>query len=64
MLEGTEMQGNMALGATRSKQLSELVGMIHGYELTHLGFNFALVVDINNNQANLIIGVRSYSDRP
>ncbi|WP_334471918.1 glycoside hydrolase family 3 protein [Arsenophonus sp. PmNCSU2021_1] len=64
--DGTEMSGNMALGATRSKQLSELVGMIHGYELTHLGFNFnfAPVVDINNNQANPIIGVRSYSDRP
>ncbi|HGJ5873622.1 MAG TPA: glycoside hydrolase family 3 protein [Arsenophonus apicola] len=63
---GTEMPGNMALGATRSKQLSELVGMIHGYELTHLGFNFnfAPVVDINNNQNNPIIGVRSYSDRP
>lgn len=63
---GTEMPGNMALGATRSKQLSELVGMIHGYELTHLGFNFnfAPVVDINNNQDNPIIGVRSYSDRP
>ncbi|WP_290607845.1 glycoside hydrolase family 3 N-terminal domain-containing protein [Arsenophonus sp. ENCA] len=64
--DGTEMPGNMALGATRSKQLSELVGMIHGYELTHLGFNFnfAPVVDINNNQANPIICVRSYSDRP
>lgn len=63
---GTEMPGNMALGATRSKQLSELVGMIHGYELTHLrfNFNFAPVVDINNNQNNPIIGVRSYSDRP
>ncbi|WGO83219.1 glycoside hydrolase family 3 protein [Arsenophonus apicola] len=63
---GTEMPGNMALGATRSKQLSELVGMIHGYELMHLGFNFnfAPVVDINNNQDNPIIGVRSYSDRP
>ncbi|MGP1924180.1 MAG: glycoside hydrolase family 3 protein [Arsenophonus sp. NEOnobi-MAG3] len=63
---GTEMPGNMALGATRSKQLSELVGMIHGYELTHLGFNFnfAPVVDINNNQINPIIAVRSYSDRP
>ncbi|MGP1956895.1 MAG: glycoside hydrolase family 3 protein [Arsenophonus sp. NC-PE1-MAG3] len=62
---GTEMPGNMALGATRSKQLSELVGMIHAYELTHLGFNFnfAPVVDINNNQDNPIIGVRSYSDR-
>ncbi|MFP3029089.1 MAG: glycoside hydrolase family 3 protein [Arsenophonus sp.] len=63
---GTEMPGNMALGATRSKQLSELVGMIHGYELAHLGFNFnfAPVVDVNNNQLNPIIAVRSYSDRP
>lgn len=64
--EGTEMPGNMALGATRSEGLTELVGMIHGYELSNLGFNFNFgpVVDVNNNQNNPVIGVRSYSDRP
>ena len=64
--EGTEMPGNMALGATRSQGLAELTGMVHGYELTNLGFNFNFgpVVDVNNNQNNPVIGVRSYSDNP
>ncbi|HGJ5876888.1 MAG TPA: glycoside hydrolase family 3 N-terminal domain-containing protein [Arsenophonus sp.] len=57
------MPGNMALGAKSSKQFSELVSIIHGYELTQLGFNLAPVVDINNNEANPIISVCSYSDR-
>lgn len=61
---GTEMPGNMALGATRNPALAELTGMIHGYELASLGFNinFGPVVDVNNNQNNPVIGVRSYSD--
>ncbi|MEI9697148.1 glycoside hydrolase family 3 protein [Moellerella wisconsensis] len=64
--EGTEMPGNMALGATRSTELAELTGRIHGKELSNLGFNFNFgpVVDVNNNQNNPVIGVRSYSDRP
>ncbi|MCW2257158.1 beta-N-acetylhexosaminidase [Providencia alcalifaciens] len=61
---GTEMPGNMALGATRNPALAELTGMIHGYELSSLDFNinFGPVVDVNNNQNNPIIGVRAYSD--
>lgn len=64
--QGTEMPGNMALGATRSENLTEITGMIHGYELSNLGFNwnFGPVVDINNNQDNPVINVRSYSDNP
>lgn len=64
--QGTEMPGNMALGATRSPALASISGMVHGYELSHLGFNFNFgpVVDINNNQNNPVIGVRSYSDNP
>lgn len=64
--QGTEMPGNMALGATRSDNLTEITGMIHGYELSNLGFNwnFGPVVDINNNQDNPVINVRSYSDNP
>lgn len=64
--QGTEMPGNMALGATRSENLSEITGVIHGYELSSLGFNwnFGPVVDINNNQNNPVINVRSYSDNP
>lgn len=61
---GTEMPENMALGAARNPALAELTGMIHGYELSSLGFNinFGPVVDVNNNQNNPVIGVRSYSD--
>ncbi|WP_392562908.1 glycoside hydrolase family 3 protein [Orbus sturtevantii] len=64
--QGTEMPGNMALGATRSPTLASISGMVHGYELSNLGFNFNFgpVVDINNNQNNPVIGVRSYSDNP
>ncbi|WP_186379324.1 glycoside hydrolase family 3 protein [Yersinia massiliensis] len=63
---GTEMPGNMALGATGSPELAKQAGTIHGYELTSLGFNFNFgpVVDVNNNQNNPVIGVRSYSDDP
>ena len=63
---GTEMPGNMALGATRSQKLTETAGDIHGQELSALGFNFNFgpVVDVNNNQNNPVIGVRSYSDSP
>lgn len=63
---GTEMPGNMALGATGVPDLARQAGNIHGYELTSLGFNFNFgpVVDVNNNQNNPVIGVRSYSDDP
>ena len=63
---GTEMPGNMALGATGSPKLAQLAGRIHGYELSSLGFNFNFgpVVDVNNNQNNPVIGVRAYSDDP
>lgn len=62
---GTEMPGNMALGATRDPDSARLTGEIHGSELSALGFNmnFGPVVDINNNQNNPVIGVRAYSDR-
>lgn len=63
---GTEMPGNMALGATGVADLAKKAGNIHGYELTSLGFNFNFgpVVDVNSNQNNPVIGVRSYSDDP
>ncbi|CNH72882.1 glycosyl hydrolase family protein [Yersinia kristensenii] len=63
---GTEMPGNMALGATGSSKFAQQAGSIHGYELSSLGFNFNFgpVVDVNNNQNNPVIGVRSYSDDP
>lgn len=62
--EGTEMPGNMALAATRQPDLAEKTGKVHGAELSALGFhlNFAPVIDINSNQKNPVIGVRSYGD--
>ncbi|SCC50130.1 glycoside hydrolase family 3 protein [Kosakonia oryziphila] len=63
---GTEMPGNMALGATGSAELARQAGTVHGDELSSLGFNFNFgpVVDVNNNQNNPVIGVRAYSDDP
>ncbi|WP_372508786.1 glycoside hydrolase family 3 protein [Pseudalkalibacillus decolorationis] len=63
---GTDMPGNMALGATRSTELSENVGRVIGEELDALGINmnFAPVLDVNNNPDNPVIGVRSFGEDP
>lgn len=64
--EGTEMPGNMALGATRNLSMAQGAGYVHGSELNALGFttNFAPSVDVNVNQNNPVIGVRSYGSDP
>ncbi|MCS3429981.1 beta-N-acetylhexosaminidase [Klebsiella sp. BIGb0407] len=61
--EGTEMPGNMALAATRDISMAKGSGEIHGSELSALGvnINFAPSVDVNVNQNNPVIGVRSFS---
>ncbi|CAK3991687.1 beta-N-acetylhexosaminidase [Vibrio crassostreae] len=61
--EGTEMPGNMALGATNNAKWAYEAGRVHGAELSSMGINFNLgpVVDVNANQNNPVIGVRSYS---
>ncbi len=61
---GTSMPGNMALGATNNPKYAYEAGKIIGKELKALGINtnFAPVVDINSNQGNTVIGVRSFSD--
>ena len=68
LLSGTRMTGNMAIAATGSKaeENAASTGRIIGEELSALGFNtdFAPVVDVNNNAANPVIGVRSFSDDP
>lgn len=63
---GTDMPGNMALGATRSEDLAGKVGGAIGEELNSLGINmnFAPSFDINNNPDNPVIGVRSFSEDP
>ncbi|PLR78483.1 beta-N-acetylhexosaminidase [Bacillus sp. V3-13] len=63
---GTDMPGNMALGATRSPEIAGKVGKAIGEELAALGINmnFAPVLDINNNPDNPVIGVRSFGENP
>ncbi|PAE36896.1 glycoside hydrolase family 3 protein [Bacillus sp. 7884-1] len=63
---GTDMPGNMALGATRSEELAEKIGRTIGEELNALGINmnFGPVLDINNNPDNPVIGVRSFGEDP
>lgn len=63
---GTDMPGNMALGATRSPEVARNVGNAIGKELASLGINmnFAPVMDVNNNPDNPVIGVRSFSEDP
>ena len=63
---GTDIPGNMALGATRSEEVAEKVGKAIGEELNALGINmnFGPVLDVNNNPDNPVIGVRSFSENP
>ena len=63
---GTQMPGNMALGASGNPRNAERAAAVMGEELAVLGINVDLapVLDINNNPANPIIGLRSFSDDP
>lgn len=62
----TAMPGNMALGAVRDPEAVRQAAAIAGAELRQLGINmnFAPCVDVNNNPANPVIGVRSYGESP
>ncbi|PWW36162.1 MULTISPECIES: glycoside hydrolase family 3 N-terminal domain-containing protein [Paenibacillus] len=59
---GTNLAGQMALGATGDTALAEAAGQLTGEELKALGIqiNFAPVLDINSNPDNPIIGIRSF----
>jgi len=63
---GTNLPGQMALGATGDTALAEAAGQLTGEELKALGLqlNFAPVLDINSNPDNPIIGMRSFSSDP
>jgi beta-N-acetylhexosaminidase len=56
----------MALGTIGSAALAQEVGAAVARGLRHLGvnWNFAPVVDVNNDPANPVIGERSFSDDP
>ncbi len=55
---------NMALGASGDPENARKMAAIHGEEIGLLGIHvdFAPVVDVNNNPANPVIGIRSFSD--
>ena len=59
----TAFSGNMALGLSGDTNNAYTVGEIIGKELAVLGINssFGLAVDVNSNEKNPIIGVRSFS---
>lgn len=63
---GTNLPGNMALGATGSEELAYKAAQVMGSELKALGMNmdFAPVVDVNSNYKNPVIGVRSFGEQP
>ncbi|MFY8116327.1 MAG: beta-N-acetylhexosaminidase [Roseateles sp.] len=56
----------MALGAIGDEALAEEVGAAVARSLRHLGinWNFAPVLDVNNNPANPVIGERSFGEDP
>jgi len=62
----TKGVSNMALGATGDPENARTMAAIHGEEIRLLGIHadFAPVVDVNNNAANPVIGIRSFSDDP
>ena len=57
---------NMALGASGDPENARKMAAIHGEEIELLGIqvDFAPVMDVNNNAANPVIGIRSFSDDP
>lgn len=61
---GTSGTGNMTITATGKTENARAMGRVFGEEMALLGLttNFAPVVDVNDNAANPVIGVRSFSD--
>ena len=64
--KATHFVSNMATCATGNPENSYEIGKATGFELNCYGINMDLapVLDVNNNPANPIIGIRSYSDNP
>jgi beta-N-acetylhexosaminidase len=58
--------GNMALGAVDDEELVHQIALATGQNLRALGINvnYAPDVDVNNNPANPVIGVRSFGEDP
>ncbi|MFP4021432.1 MAG: beta-N-acetylhexosaminidase [Halanaerobium sp.] len=62
----THFPGNMAQGAADDKDLTKKMAEYTAVELKNLGINVNLapVLDVNNNPANPVIGVRSFGEDP
>ncbi|MEJ8304907.1 beta-N-acetylhexosaminidase [Saccharibacillus sacchari] len=62
----TLMPGQMAIAAAGSTEDAYRCAYISGRELRSLGINlnYAPVLDVNNNPANPVIGVRSFGESP
>lgn len=62
----TPLPGNMALGATGSKELAREAGAVLGLELAAMGINvnYAPSCDVNINPDNPVIGSRSFGEGP
>ncbi|SHN80189.1 beta-N-acetylhexosaminidase [Paenibacillus sp. ov031] len=62
----TLMPGQMAIAAAGSIEDAYQAAYISGVELRSMGINmnFAPVLDVNNNAANPVIGVRSFGESP
>jgi len=63
---GTNLPGQMALGAVGDVNLAQKAGKLTGEEMKALGLqvNFAPSLDVNSNPDNPIIGIRSFSSDP
>ena len=61
---GTTGPGNMPIAATGDPENARRMARVYGEELSLLGINvdFAPDADVNDNPANPVIGVRSFSD--
>lgn len=61
-----EYPGAMALSATQNSKYAYEIGEATGDDLLHLGinWNYAPVLDVNNNPNNPVIGVRSFGETP
>ncbi|WP_239615087.1 beta-N-acetylhexosaminidase [Cohnella mopanensis] len=64
--DATRIPGAMAIAATGDPDNAYAAGRITALELRALGVNFNLspVLDVNSNDANPVIGVRSYGEKP
>ncbi|RXZ83661.1 beta-N-acetylhexosaminidase [Paenibacillaceae bacterium] len=62
----SRIPGNMSLGAADDAELTFETAVLSANEMIALGMNlnFAPCIDVNNNAANPVIGVRSFGENP